>query len=122
MKELMGGRATFDENTIYIVGNAKSSQNNPITQLYGQFFLGFVVEKTGGKILACGVSATISVTSDFVSSMFVGRSLLDEAETVKKLVENRYFGSSQKAIIVAFKDAQKKYNQILNGQTVDLSD
>ena len=122
MKELMGGHATFDENTIYIVGNAKSSQNNPITQLYGQFFLGFVVEKTGGKILACGVSATISVTSDFVSSMFVGRSLLDEAETVKKLVENRYFGSSQKAILVAFKDAQKKYNQILNGQTVDLSD
>ena len=118
----MGGHATFDENTIYIVGNAKSSQNNPITQLYGQFFLGFVVEKTGGKILACGVSATISVTSDFVSSMFVGRSLLDEAETVKKLVENRYFGSSQKAILVAFKDAQKKYNQILNGQTVDLSD
>ena len=40
----------------------------------------------------------------------------------KKLVENRYFGSSQKAIQVAFKDAQKKYNQILSGQTVDLSD
>jgi hypothetical protein len=122
MRELAGGRMTFDENAIYIVGNAKSSQNNPITQLYGQFFLGFVVEKASGKILACGISATISVTSDFVSSLFVGRSLLDEAESVKKLVENRYFGSSQKAILVAFKDAQKKYNQILSGQTVDLSD
>ena len=122
MRALAGDRMMFDENAIYIVGNAKSSQNNPITQLYGQFFLGFVVEKTGGKILACGVSATISVTSDFVSSLFVGRSLLDDAENVKKLVENRYFGSSQKAILVAFKDAQKKYNQILSGQTVDLSD
>ena len=122
MRELATGRLIFDENAIYIVGNAKSSQNNPITQLYGQFFLGFVVEKTGGKILAYGVSATISVTSDFVSSLFVGRSLLDDAESVKKMVENRYFGSSQKAILVAFKDAQKKYNQILSGQTVDLSD
>ena len=122
MRELATGRLIFDENAIYIVGNAKSSQNNPITQLYGQFFIGFVVEKTVGKILACGVSATISVTSDFISSLFVGRSLLDDAESVKKLLENRYFGSSQKAILVAFKDAQKKYNQILSGQTVDLSD
>ena len=122
MRELTGSRLAFDENAIYIVGNAKSSQNNPITQLYGQFFIGFVVEKPAGKILACGVSATIRVTSDFVSSLFVGRSLLDDAESVKKLVENRYFGSSQKAILVAFKDAQKKYNQILSGQTVDLSD
>ena len=112
----------FPENAIYIVGNAKTQQSNPITHHFGQFFIAFVVDRESAKILACGVSATISVTSDFVSSMFVGRSLLDEAETVKKLVENRYFGSSQKAILVAFKDAQKKYNQILNGQTVDLSD
>lgn len=122
MRELAGDRRIFDENAIFIVGNAKSSQNNPITQLYGQFFIGFVVDRTGGKILACGVSATISVTNDFVSSLFVGRSLLDDAEGVKRLVENRYFGSSQKAILVAFKDAQKKYNQILSGQIVDLSD
>ena len=58
MRELATGRLIFDENAIYIVGNAKSSQNNPITQLYGQFFIGFVVEKTAGKILACGISAS----------------------------------------------------------------
>lgn len=35
----------FAENTIYIVGNAKSQQNNPITRQYGPFFIGFVVER-----------------------------------------------------------------------------
>ena len=112
----------FDENTIYIVGNAKAQQNNPITHHFGQLFVGFVVERDGGRIVACGVSATISITSEFVSSMFVGRSLQDDPEGVRKMLENRYFGSSQKAILVAFKDAQKKYFQILNGQKVDLGE
>ena len=75
-----------------------------------------------GKILACGVSATVGVTGDFVSSMFVGRSLLDDPDSIKRMLESRYFGSSQKALLVAFKDAQKKYNQVLAGQPVDLSD
>ena len=122
MRDMNGQRTVFAEHTIYIVGNAKTSQNNPITQLYGQFFLSFVVEKAGGKILACGVSATVGVTGDFVSSMFVGRSLLDDPDIIKRMLESRYFGSSQKALLVAFKDAQKKYNQVLAGQSVDLSE
>ncbi len=122
MRELKRQRTVFADHTIYLVGNAKTSQNNPITQMYGQFFLSFVVEKASGKILACGVSATVGVTVDFVASMFVGRSMLDEADGIKKMLESRYFGSSQKALLVAFKDAQKKYNQVLAGQPVDLSD
>lgn len=113
---------TFAESTIYIVGNAKTQQNNPITQHYGQFFIGFVVEKDGGQILACGISAMISVTNEFISSLFVGRTLLDDVEAVRLLLENRYFGSSQKAILTAYKDAQKKYIRIINGQAVDLND
>ncbi|KYZ78021.1 hypothetical protein AXX12_00300 [Anaerosporomusa subterranea] len=112
----------FAENTIYIVGNAKSQQNNPITHQFGQFFIGFVVERETGKIVICSSSATIHTTSDFICSLFSGRSLKDDVEVIRQLVESRYFGSSQKAIIVAFKDAQKKYNRILSGLPVDLSE
>ena len=108
MREMNGQRTVFAEHTIYIVGNAKTSQNNPITQLYGQLFLSFVVEKAGGKILACGVSATVGVTGDFVSSMFVGRSLLDDPDSIKRMLESRYFGSSQKERLVAFIYWEKK--------------
>ena len=112
----------FPGNAIYIVGNAKTQQSNPITLHFGQFFIGFVVEKDSGKILTCGVSATISVTNDFVASLFTGRSLLDDPETVRQILENRYFGSSQKAILIAYKDAQKKYGRIRCGQPVDLTE
>lgn len=112
----------FSENTIYIVGNAKSQQNNPITHQYGQFFIGFVVERETGKIVTCGTSSTIQVTNDFIASMFIGKSLQDDVQSMKEHLENRYFGSSQKAILVAYKDAQKKFSRILNGLAVDLNE
>lgn len=112
----------FAENTIYIVGNSKSPQNNPITQQYGQFFIGFVVGRDTGEIVACGSSVTSAVTAEFISSLFVGKSLRDDFEVIKRHVENRYFGSSQKAILVAYKDAQKKYFRILHGQMIDLNE
>lgn len=116
------GGKVFADNTIYIVGNAKTQQNNPITHQYGQFFIGFVVERDSGKIITCGSSSTIHTTSDFVASLLSGRTLKDDSELIKQLVESRYFGSSQKAIIVAFKDAQKKYYRITNGLPVDLNE
>lgn len=112
----------FAENTIYIVGNAKSQQNNPITHQYGQFFIGFVVERETGQIVACGSSATIPLTADFICSLFIGKSLRADFETIKHQVESRYFGSSQKAILVAYKDAQKKFSRIMNGLAIDFSD
>lgn len=112
----------FAENTIYIVGNAKSQQHNPITHQYGQFFIGFVVERETGRIVNCGCSATIPVTADFICSIFNGRNLRDDFDVIRQQVENRYFGSSQKAILVAYKDAQKKFSRITNGLPVDLNE
>lgn len=112
----------FTENTLYIVGNAKSQQNNPITHQFGQFFIGFVVEKETGTIVTCGCSSTISTTAEFICSLFTGKSLRDDLELIREQVETRYFGSSQKAIIVAYKDAQKKFCRIVNGLPIDLSE
>ena len=112
----------FADNTIYIVGNAKSQQNNPITHHYGQFFIGFVVERETGRIVACGSSATVSTTAEFICSLFAGKSMRDEFEVIRQQVETRYFGSSQKAILVAYKDAQKKFSRIMNGLPLELND
>ncbi|MDF2568545.1 MAG: hypothetical protein K0R55_149 [Sporomusa sp.] len=112
----------FAQNTIYIVGNAKSQQNNPITHHYGQFFIGFVVERETGEIVTCGSSATVPTTAEFICSLFTGKSMREDFEIIKQQVENRYFGSSQKAILVAFKDAQKKYVRIMNGLAIDFNE
>lgn len=73
-------------------------------------------------ILACGTSSTITITNEFVCSLFTGKSLRDDPEEIRRQLESCYFGSSQKAILVSFKDAQKFFSRILNGLPVDLSE
>ena len=50
----------------------------------------------------------------FVHDLFIGRSFADYDEELVGSVKNRYFGTSQKAIIIAYKDALKKYKEIKN--------
>ncbi|MGC5325871.1 DUF3870 domain-containing protein [Brevibacillus sp. SYSU BS000544] len=102
----------YDDDTLYVVGDAQASTKNPITQQYSSFFVGLVIDATNDKIVEAGCSATIPLTSDFVRSIFVGRKIWDTDEVTVAL-RRRYFGDSQKALIVAFKDAQKKYKLAL---------
>ena len=102
----------FDKDTIYIVGDAQSSSSNPITQQFNSFFIGLVVDTTNHKILEASCSSMIQLTSEFARSLFVGHSILD-VEAVAEEIRLRYFGSSQKTLIAALKDAHKKYRLAL---------
>ncbi|MBP1966728.1 DUF3870 domain-containing protein [Paenibacillus aceris] len=105
----------YDKDTIYIIGDAQASVNNPITQQYNAFFIGLVVDTTSHKIVDAGCSSTIPLTSDFVRSIFIGHNML-LLDVVAEEIRRRYHGSSQKALVVAYKDAQKKYKLALNGR------
>lgn len=105
----------FPPRAIFIIGDAKTQQSNPITLQYGQFFLGFVVDRDSGDILSCGASTTLAVTNEFVQSLFYGKSLRMDSNILREEIESRYFGASQKALLVAFKDAQKKFFNIKSG-------
>ncbi|GAA4715124.1 DUF3870 domain-containing protein [Brevibacillus fulvus] len=98
----------YNADTIYVVGDAQASQNNPIKQQYNVFFIGLVVDTTNGKIVDAGCSATIPLTSAFVRSIFIGQSIY-AVDAIEASVRSRYFGSSQRSLIVAYKDALKKY-------------
>lgn len=100
----------FHEEIIYIIGDAQVSQNNPISKQYNQFFLGVALDRSSGIITAVDCSATVKLTVEFIASLMINRHINDER--IVEHIQNRYFGSSQKALIVAFKDIQRKYNQI----------
>ncbi|GLY11055.1 DUF3870 domain-containing protein [Pseudobacillus badius] len=103
----------FDKDTIYVIGDSKTASNNPIMQQFNSYFIGLVIDRKNHKIIEAECSSTISLTSQFVQSIFNGRSMMDFEDIVAD-IENRYFGASQKALIVAFKNACIKYNQIIN--------
>jgi len=102
----------YNRNTVYIVGHGKTSSDNAITEQYKIFFIGFVIDVTTNKIVDLGSSTTVDVTSNFIKSMFIGKSFNNYDEEIEIDILKRYFGSSQKAIITAYKDALKKYETI----------
>jgi len=100
----------YADQTIYIIGDAKAPSNNPITKQYSGLFIGLVIDTKTRIIVDFDCSATIDLTAHFLRSLFIGEKVTDSSKIINKL-ESRYFGSSQKGLIVAYRDALKKYNQ-----------
>lgn len=110
----------YAKDTTYIIGNSKSQQNNPITHVYGVFFMGFVVNSQTEEIIDVECNSILPLTNEFVKTLFIGKSIRHDYDQIRAEVEKRYLGSSQKAILVAFKDAQKKYVDFKSGKEIQL--
>lgn len=102
----------YDKDTVYIIGHGKTNVNNAITEFFKIFFIGFVVDINTDEIIDLGCSATIETTKKFIASIFIGKKLDKYYKEIEDEVKRRYFGSSQRAIIIAYKEAVKKYNEI----------
>ncbi|MDY0404767.1 DUF3870 domain-containing protein [Virgibacillus sp. 179-BFC.A HS] len=99
----------YHQHTIYVIVDAKAPQNNPITKKYSQFFLALVIDYDRDEIVDSECSATVGLTNRFVQSLFTGQKIDDDM--IEENIRNRYHGSSQKALIVAFNEAKNKYIQ-----------
>ena len=108
----MSHDAQYPENSILVVGNSQTTGFNPINQQFGAFFITFIVVKETEEILDCGVSVTVKTTENFIRGMFAGKRLVKDEERIVTEVQSRYFGSSQKAIIAAYRDAVKKFREV----------
>ena len=104
----------YKDTTVYVLGHGKTSSDNAITSTFKIFFIGFVIDRETDEIVDLECSATIDITKRFVHDLFIGRSFADFDEELVGSVKIRYFGTSQKAIIIAYKDALKKYKEIKN--------
>ncbi len=82
--------------------------------------MGFLVDGSTGTILDVECNAIISLTNDILKCIFIGQNIISDYDSLREHVEKRYLGSSQKAILVAFKDGQKKYIDYKSGKKVDL--
>lgn len=105
----------FDSNTVYVCGSSKSQLNNPITYQYGRFFLGLVVDRNSERIIACSASVTLQLTNQLLETIFCNKNILTDDKMIQNEIETRYIGASQKAILVAYRDAQKRFRMLKKG-------
>ena len=102
----------YDKNTVYVVGHGKTAVDNAITSNYKIFFIGFVINTSSGDVVDLECTATLDITRRFVKSIFLGKNFSAYDEKLEEEIFFRYFGTSQKALVTAYKDAQKRYLEI----------
>ena len=98
--------------TIYIVGEARTTMDNAITKMFGTFYIGFEVSLISGEIIDVDCNATLRLTKDFLYRIFINKNIEKDEDNLKKEIASRYFGSSEKAVIMAYHDALQKYNRL----------
>lgn len=97
------------DNTVYIIGESRTNMDNAITVIYNSFYIGFEVCVDNDEIVNVGCTHTMSITEQFVKSIFMGKNIIEFENSIEQIVKRRYHGTSQKAILVSYKDALKKY-------------
>ena len=66
-----------------------------------------------GEIVEVDCNATLELTRNFIRKLFLNHSILEESQFLEQEVTRRYFGSSGKAILAAYRDARQHYRQIV---------
>ena len=102
----------YDKNNVFIVGHGKTGIDNAITSNYKIFFIGFVIDTETDLIVDLECTATLDITKRFVQDIFLGKSFKAYDDALENEILARYFGTSQKALVTAYKDAQKRYLDI----------
>lgn len=102
----------YPQNTIYITGTAKVGSNDPISAIYDILFIGIILEREDGKIVDITCNTVSHITEDFIKSIMLGYSLLEDIDEITDAIKDRFYGIAQKAVIAAIKDARNKYLMI----------
>ncbi|BBA52457.1 DUF3870 domain-containing protein [Fusobacterium varium] len=100
------------DNYIYILGVSKTNFDNAITKNYNMLFVGFLIDKNSDKIVDVEATMILELSNKFIKTLFINKNFIKDYDIIINEFEKRYFGRSQKALITAYKDALKKYENI----------
>lgn len=97
------------EKTYYVVGESRTNADNAITKIYGSFYVAFEIDRKTEEVLAFNCTHTLELTEQFLRKMFLGRKFPAIDEWLERELEQRYGGSSRRAVLTAYRDALKRY-------------
>ncbi len=99
-------------SSVYVIGESRTNADNAITKIYGSFYMAFEIDNFTYKVLDFGCTHTVGVTERYLSKLFIGKNFPDIDEWLEKDLEKYYGGSSRKAVIVSYKDALKRWQNM----------
>lgn len=102
----------YNWDTIYVIGESRTNMDNAITIIYNSFYVAFEVNVFTDEIVDMGCTHTMDITERFIKNIFIGKRLDKYDHSIEEEIKLRYYGTSQKAMMVSYKDALKKYVEV----------
>lgn len=99
-------------HSVYVVGDSRTNADNAITKNYGAFFVAFEVDDDTYRVLDFNCTHTLDITQVFLRKLFVGHVFPSIDEWIEDELNRRYGGASRKAVLVAYRDALKRWKQM----------
>ena len=96
-------------NSTFVIGESRTNADNAITKNYGTFYMAFEVDDRTFEVLDFSCTHTIATTESFLSKIFLGQVFPEIDEWLESTLNRRYGGSSRRAVLVAYRDALKRW-------------
>lgn len=96
-------------NTWYITGHAQLPSDIPAYQLFKTVVIGLEVEPETGLITRAYCTLATPVARNIIASIIKGHNIPQDETLIIKEIDERYHGTSKKAVIYAFREAVKEY-------------
>ena len=97
-------------HSVYVIGESRTNADNAITKTFGTFYMAFEVDDTTFEILDFSCTHTIATTQDFLRKLFIGQTFPEVDGWLEDALNRRYGGSSRRAVLVACRDALKRWH------------
>lgn len=102
----------YGDDTVYFVSYAKLPQEISATYIHKVVGLGFLINTKTGVIEDIMVTLISDLCKEFLAYLMVGHNIKkDGVDELIRKVDERFFGHSQKAIIVAIRGNYSRYLQ-----------
>lgn len=102
-------------HSIFVVGESRTNADNAITKMFSTFYMAFEIDDKTFEVLDFSCTHTIATTENYLRKMFVGQIFPEIDEWLEESLNRRYGGSSRKAVLVAYRDALKRW-RLMTGQ------
>ena len=96
-------------HSVFVIGESRTNADNAITKMFGTFYMAFEIDDDTFEVLDFSCTHTIDTTQAFLRKLFVGQIFPEIDEWLEKTLGDRYGGSSRKALLVAYRDALKRW-------------
>ncbi len=99
----------YPEDSVFVTGTAKVSKDDVVNAMYQSLSLCLIIDIHSNQILQLDCTMVLSTTTDFIRGLLVGKNIISDIEEITYLMQKRFLGMSQKAILAALHDAQNRY-------------